>query len=61
MPGSLNKNLCYAENVQHAAVGWVLDVSLSEQQTCAIFFLIMFIDTAVWWVLDVSLCWGYTE
>jgi hypothetical protein len=40
-----------------AVVGWVLDVSLSEQQTCAIyiFFQIMFIVTAVGWVLDVIL------
>jgi hypothetical protein len=30
-----------------AAVGWVLDISLSEQQTCAIYILVMFIDTVV--------------
>jgi hypothetical protein len=36
-----------------AAVGWVLDISLSEQQICAM--LIMFIDAVVGWVLDVSL------
>jgi hypothetical protein len=35
------------------AVGWVLDISLSEQQICAM--LIMFIDAVVGWVLDVSL------
>jgi hypothetical protein len=36
-----------------AAVGWVLDVRLSEQQTCAV--LIMFMDAAGGWVLDVRL------
>jgi hypothetical protein len=36
-----------------AAVGWVLNVSLSEQQTYST--LIMFMDAAVGWVLDVSL------
>jgi hypothetical protein len=36
-----------------AAVGWVLNVSLSEQQTCAM--LIMFMDAAGGWVLDVRL------
>jgi hypothetical protein len=36
-----------------AAVGWVLNVRLSEQQTCAM--LIMFIDVAGGWVLDVRL------
>jgi hypothetical protein len=35
------------------AVGWIIDVSLSEQQTRAM--LIMFIDATVRWVLDVSL------
>jgi hypothetical protein len=39
------------------AIGWVLDVSLSEQQTCAIYIYIMtmFIVAAVKWVLDISL------
>jgi hypothetical protein len=37
----------------NAVVGWVLDVSLSEQQMCAM--LIMFRDAAGRWVLDVSL------
>jgi hypothetical protein len=36
-----------------SVVGWVLDVSLSEQQMCAMFLL--FMDAAGWWVLDVSL------
>jgi hypothetical protein len=36
-----------------AVVGWVLDVSLSEQQTYAT--LIMFMDIAFGWVLDASL------
>jgi hypothetical protein len=35
------------------AVRWVLDVSLSKQQTCST--LIIFMDAAVGWVLDVSL------
>jgi hypothetical protein len=38
-----------------AAVGWVLDVSLSEQQKYVLYMLIMFMDAAVWWDLDVSL------
>jgi hypothetical protein len=36
-----------------AADVWVLVVSLSEQETCAM--LIMFMDAAIGWVLDVSL------
>jgi hypothetical protein len=36
-----------------AAVGWVLDVRLSEQETCALF--ILFMDAAVGCLLDVSL------
>jgi hypothetical protein len=36
-----------------AAVWWDLDVSLSEQETLAMFR--MFMDAAVGWVLDVSL------
>jgi hypothetical protein len=38
-----------------AAVGWVLDVSLSEQQKHVLYMLIMFMDAAVWSDLDVSL------
>jgi hypothetical protein len=38
-----------------AAVRWVLDVSLSEQQKHVLYMLIMFMDAAVWWDLDVSL------
>jgi hypothetical protein len=30
-----------------AAVGWVLDVSLSEQQKPVLYMLIMFMDAAV--------------
>jgi hypothetical protein len=37
------------------AVGWVLDVSLSEQQKLVLYMLIIFMDAAVGWVLDVSL------
>jgi hypothetical protein len=37
----------------NTVVGWVLYVSLSEQQMCAM--LIMFMDAAGRWVLDVSL------
>jgi hypothetical protein len=36
-----------------AALWWDLDVSLSEQETSAMFR--MFMDAAVGWVLDVSL------
>jgi hypothetical protein len=36
-----------------AAVRWDLDVSLSEQETSAMFR--MFMDAAIGWVLDVSL------
>jgi hypothetical protein len=35
------------------AVGWVLDVSLSEQQKPMLYMLIMFMDAIVGWVLDV--------
>jgi hypothetical protein len=38
-----------------AAVGWVFDVSLSEQQTPVLYMLILFIDATVRWVLDVRL------
>jgi hypothetical protein len=38
-----------------AAVGWVLDVSLSEQQKHILYMLIMFMDADVGWVLDVRL------
>jgi hypothetical protein len=37
----------------NVVVGWVLDVSLSEQQIYAM--LIIFIDDVVGWVLDVRL------
>jgi hypothetical protein len=37
-----------------AAVGWVLNVSLSEQQK-HVYMLIMFMGAAVGWVLDVRL------
>jgi hypothetical protein len=37
----------------NAAVRWVPNISLSEQETYAI--LIMFIDAGLGWVLDVSL------
>jgi hypothetical protein len=37
------------------AVGWFLDVSLSEQQKHVLYMLIMFMDPAVGWVLDVRL------
>jgi hypothetical protein len=48
MPASLkNKHVLYILIMfMDAAVGWILDVSLSEQETCAI-FLIMFIDDAI--------------
>jgi hypothetical protein len=36
-----------------AIIGWVIDVSLSEQETCAM--LIMFMNAIVGWVPDVSL------
>jgi hypothetical protein len=36
-------------------VGWVLDVSLSEQQKLVLYMLIMFMDATVGWVLDVRL------
>jgi hypothetical protein len=38
-----------------AVVGWVLDVSLSEQQKPMLYMLIMFMDVAIGWVLDVTL------
>jgi hypothetical protein len=38
-----------------AAVGWVLDVSLSEQQKLVLYMLIMFMDATVGWVLDVRI------
>jgi hypothetical protein len=38
-----------------ATVGWVLDVSHSEQQKHVLYMLIMFMDAAVGWVLDVRL------
>jgi hypothetical protein len=38
-----------------AAIGWVLDVSLSEQQKPMLYMLIMFMDVAIGWVLDVRL------
>jgi hypothetical protein len=34
-----------------AAVGWVLNVSLSEQQKPVLYMLIMFMDAVVGWVL----------
>jgi hypothetical protein len=37
------------------AVGWVLDVSLFEQQKYVLYMLIMFMDAVVGWVLDVKL------
>jgi hypothetical protein len=36
-----------------AAVGWVLYVSLSEQQKPVLYMLIMFMNADVGWVLDV--------
>jgi hypothetical protein len=38
-----------------AAVGWVFDVSLSEQQKLVLYMLTMFMDVVVGWVLDVKL------
>jgi hypothetical protein len=38
-----------------ATVGWVLDVSLAEQQKLVLYMLIMFMDAAVGWVFDVRL------
>jgi hypothetical protein len=38
-----------------AAVGWVLDVSHSEQKKPMLYMLIMFMDAAVGRVLDVRL------
>jgi hypothetical protein len=38
-----------------AAVGCVLDVSLSKQQKLVLHILIMFMDAVVGWVLDVRL------
>jgi hypothetical protein len=38
-----------------AAVWWVLDVSLSEQQKPMLYMLIMFMDATIWWDLDVNL------
>jgi hypothetical protein len=38
-----------------AAVGGVLDVSLSEQQKLVLHMLIIFMDADVGWVLDVRL------
>jgi hypothetical protein len=38
-----------------AAVWWVLNVSLSEQQKPVLYMLIMFMDAAIWWDLDISL------
>jgi hypothetical protein len=37
------------------AVGWVLDVSLSEQQKHVLYMLIMVMDATVGWVLGVRL------
>jgi hypothetical protein len=38
-----------------AVVGWVIDTSLSEQQTCAIYVDNVHGCCSVGWVLDVSL------
>jgi hypothetical protein len=55
MSASLNNKLVLYMLIMlmDLADGWVLDVSLFEQETCAI--LIMFMNAAVGWVLDVSL------
>jgi hypothetical protein len=38
-----------------AAIGWVLYVSISEQQKHVLYMLIMFMDAVVGWILDVRL------
>jgi hypothetical protein len=53
MSSSLNNKHVLYMLFMDGANGCILDVSLSEQETCAM--LIMFMDVDVGWVLDVSL------